>query len=81
MTAKTRSPMFSLGPDKILGVAVVPLATAIQEANLTIGLNTSIPRTERGNALITVLSARTNDEFAKEFVNLKVQRVSSVYRS
>ena len=74
VTAKHRS---RLGADKVIGVAVLPLSTMLQEANVTISLGPSIKTSDRGQALLNVLSVRTNDDTAKEFVALKSQLRSS----
>ena len=58
----------------VIGVAVVPFTTVLTEANLTLGLNPSISATDRGQALLNILSVRTDDEFAKNFVALKMHR-------
>ena len=68
---------FGLGSDKVIGLAVVPLATVVKEANVTLGLSYSLPYTDQGQALLNVLSVRYNDEHAKEFVSLKRQKRDS----
>jgi len=66
-----------IGTNKVIGIAVVPFSLVHQEANLSLGLSPFIPISDRGYALLNVLSVKTNDEFAKEFVDLKMnQRVS-----
>ena len=66
-----------IGTDKIIGMAVVPFSLVHLEANLSLGLSPFIPISDRGYALLNVLSVRTNDEFAKGFVDLKLnQRVT-----
>ena len=73
VTAKHHSKAFSLGSDKVIGVAVVPLSTVVKEANVTLGLSPNLHSSDQGQALLNVLSVRTNDEHAKEFVVLKRQ--------
>ena len=64
-----------MGADKVLGVAVVPLATVLKgDRKLTIGLEDTLPLTQTGQALLNVLSVRITDEIAKEFVALKTQK-------
>ena len=74
MAAKNRS---RLGSDKVIGVAVVLLSTVLKEASVTISLGPGLKSSERGQALLNVLSVRTNDDFAKEFVALKSEHRSS----
>lgn len=68
---------FGLGSDKVIGLAVIPLATVVKEANITLGLSYCLPYTDQGQALLNVLSVRYNDEHAKEFVSLKRQKRDS----
>ncbi len=70
ITAKHKT---MLGGTKIIGVAVVPLKTALQSDMHTIDLNHSLPLTEYGRVLLTVLAQRPHDDKAKEFVELKTQ--------
>ena len=71
VTAKHHVSTFGLGSDKVIGLAVIPLATVVREANITLGLSHSLPCSEQGQALLNVLSVRNNDEHAKDFVALK----------
>ena len=64
----------TFGTDKIIGVALVSFSLVHREGNLTLGLSPSIPVSDRGQALLNVLSVRTNDDFAKEFVELKMNQ-------
>ena len=77
VAAKHHVSTFGLGSDKVIGVAVIPLATVVKEANITLGLSHSLPCTDQGQALLNVLSVRYNDEHAKEFVSLKRQKRES----
>ena len=77
VAAKHHVSTFGLGSDKVIGLAVVPLATVVKEANVTLGLSYSLPYTDQGQALLNVLSVRYNDEHAKEFVSLKRQKRDS----
>ena len=74
VTAKHHGSTFGLGSDKVIGVAVVPLATVVKEASVTLGLSPCLPCSDQGQALLNVLSVHTNDEHAKEFVALKQQQ-------
>lgn len=62
------------GKDKIIGLAVVPCSCLVDQANLTLGLASCTPISDRGQAIINVLSVRTYDDFAKEFVSLKTSQ-------
>ena len=66
----------TFGTDKIIGVALVSFSLVHREVNLTLGLNPFIQVSDRGQALLNVLSVRTNDDFAKEFVELKMNQIS-----
>ena len=57
--------------DRIIGVAVFPFLSIIKEASLTLGLCPSLSLSDRGQAILNVLSVRTFDNFAREFVALK----------
>lgn len=76
MTAKNVNRL-RLGSDKVIGVAVVLLATVLKEASVTVSLGPGIRSSERGQALLYLLSVRTNDDNAKEFVAFKSQHRSS----
>ena len=74
VAAKHHGSTFGLGSDKVIGVAVIPLSTVVKEANVTLGFSHSLPCSDQGQALLNVLSVRSNDEHAKEFVALKRQK-------
>jgi len=61
-----------IGTDKVIGIAVVPFSLVHQEANLSLGLSPFIPISDRGYALLHYHSLTPNDDFAKEFVDLKM---------
>ena len=68
------------GKDRVIGVAIIPFSSVTQDANLTMGLSPSIPLSMHCQAILNVLSVRTYDEVAKDFVALKrQQRESSSY--
>ena len=62
-----------LGGSKVIGVAVVPLKTALQSDMHTIDLHYSLPLTDYGRVLLTILAQRPHDDKAKEFVELKTR--------
>lgn len=63
-----------LAGSKVIGVAVIPLKTALQQSDMhTIDLNHCLPLTEYGRVLLTILAQRPHDDKAKEFVDLKTQ--------
>ena len=62
------------GKDRVIGIAVVPFSSVTQDANLTLGLSASIPLSMHCQAILNVLSVRTYDEAAKDFVALKRQQ-------
>lgn len=74
MTAKHHSSTFGLSSDKVIGIAVISLSSLLKDANVTLGLSHSLPCSDQGQVLLNVLSVRTNDEHAKEFVALKRQK-------
>ena len=60
-----------------MGVAVVPFAALMTSSHTYYtSLSNSLPFTDRGRALLTVLAQRTHDDMAIKFVNLKLQRRS-----
>lgn len=77
VAAKHHASTFGLGSDKVIGLAVVPLATVVKEANVTLALSHTLPCSDQGQALLNVLSVRNNDEHAKDFVVLKRQKRDS----
>ena len=54
-------------------MAVLPLKTALQSDMYTVDLNNYLSITDFGRVLLTILTQRTSDEIAKEFVELKTQ--------
>ena len=54
-------------------MAVLPLKTALQLDMHTVDLNNHLSITDFGRVLLTILTQRTSDEIAKEFVELKTQ--------
>ena len=62
-----------LGGARVIGVAVVPMKTALQSDSHTVDLTYSLPLTEYGRVLLTILAQRSHDDKAKEFVELKTQ--------
>lgn len=73
--AKHRS---TFGKDKVIGIAVVPCSSLNDQDNHTLSLGSSSVFTDMGQAILNVLSARTFlDEFAKEFVALKMSQRST----
>ena len=66
----------TFGKDKIIGLGVVACNSLVDEASLTIGLAPSFVVSDRGQAILNVLSVRTHDDFAKEFVVLKTSQRS-----
>ena len=66
----------TFGTDKIIGVGLVSFSLVHREVNFVLGLNSCIQVSDRGQALLNVLSVRTNDDFAKEFVELKMNQIS-----
>lgn len=75
MLAKHRS---TFGKDKVIGIAVVPCSSLNDQDNHTLSLGSSSVFTDMGQAILNVLSARTFlDEFAKEFVALKMSQRST----
>ncbi len=70
MVAKN-SATFGFGKDKIIGIAVIPFVSLIKDPSLTLGLSPRLRLSDRGQAILNVLSVRTFDNFAKEFVALK----------
>ena len=62
------------GKDRIVGVAIIPFSSITQDANLTVVLSPSIPLSVHCQAILNVLSVRTYDEAAKDFVVLKRQQ-------
>ena len=68
VVAKHRS---TFSKDKIIGIAVFPFVSIIKEASLTLGLCPSLALSDRGQAILNVLSVRTFDNFARDFVALK----------
>ena len=77
VAAKHHGSTFGLGSDRVIGLAVIPLSTVVKEANVTLGLSPSLSCSDQGQALLNVLSVRSNDEHAKEFVALKKERRDS----
>ena len=61
------------GKDRVIGVAIIPFSSVTQDANLTVGLSPSIPLTVHCQAILNVLSVRTYDEAAKDFVAARKQ--------
>lgn len=68
----------TFGKDKVIGMALVSCSTLNDQANLTLTLRGSSVVTDMGQAILNVLSARTFDEFAKEFVILKTSQRSAM---
>ena len=62
------------GKDRVIGVAVIPFSSVTQDANLSVGLSPSTPLSMHCQAILNVLSVRTYDEAAKDFVALKRQQ-------
>ena len=62
----------TFGKNKIIGVALISCHTLADEGSLTLGLAHSCPISDRGQAILNVLSVRTYDDIAKEFVALKM---------
>jgi len=70
------------GKDRIIGLAIVPFSSIKEQASLTLGLAASSSLSDRGRAILNVLTVRSDDNFAKEFVALKTtQRSSGVYEN
>ena len=63
-----------LGKDRTVGVAVIPFSSVTRQANLVLSLSPSIPLSMHCQAILNVLSVRTYDEAAKDFVALKRQQ-------
>ena len=55
-------------------MAVVPFSSVTRQANLVLSLSPSIPLSMHCQAILNVLSVRTYDEAAKDFVALKRQQ-------
>ena len=71
MVAKQKS---VFGKDRVIGIAVVPFSSVTEDANQAVNLSPSIPLTMHCQAILNVLSVRTYDEAAKDFVALKRQQ-------
>lgn len=61
----------TFGKSKPIGIAVLPFQSIIKDASLTLGLSPRLTLSDRGQAILNVLSVRTFDNYAKEFVALK----------
>ena len=70
VTAKNHS---RFGADKVIGVALVNAFDLKCNGNISLEMSSCLALCERRGALLNVLSQRTNDEGAKEFVALKTQ--------
>ena len=62
----------TFGKDHIIGLAIIPFSSIKEQASLTLGLAPSCPLSDRGRAILNVLMVRSDDNFAKEFVTLKM---------
>ena len=65
------------GKDGVIGMAIVPFSSIKEQASLTLGLAASSSLSDRGRAILNVLTVRSDDNFAKEFVTLKTSQRSS----
>lgn len=65
------------GKDRVIGLAIVPFSSIKEQASLTLGLAPNSPISDRGRAILNVLTVRGDDNFAKEFVTLKTSQRSS----
>ena len=61
----------TFGKSKTIGIAVLPFQSIIKDASLTLGLSPRLTLSDRGQAILNVLSVRTFDNYAKEFIALK----------
>ena len=68
----------TFGKDKVIGLALTSCTALNDQANLTLTLRSCSVVTDMGQAILNVLSARTFDEFAKEFVILKTNQRCAV---
>ena len=59
--------------DRLLGVAIMQLADIVEQGSCACGLplGRRVHMDETGWTILRILSQRTNDEVAKEFVKLK----------
>ncbi len=64
------------GKDRVIGLAIVPFSSIKDQASLTLGLAPSSEISDKGRAILNVLTVRSDDNFAKEFVALKTSQRS-----
>ena len=64
----------TFGKDRVIGLAIVPFSSIREQASLTLGLAPSSYISDRGRAILNVLKVRGDDNFAKEFVALKMSQ-------
>ena len=64
----------TFGKDKVVGVAIECCSLLNDQINLNLSLGASCDVTDMGQAILNILSSRTYDEFAKEFVTLKMSQ-------
>lgn len=57
--------------DRVIGLAIVSCSTLNDQVNLTLSLGSCCIVTDMGQAITNVLSARTYDEFAQDFITIK----------
>lgn len=61
------------GGDKLLGIAVVKFSNLIGEHEMEVKLFNTLKFSKKHRAILNVLTKRSHDEMAKEFVSLKSQ--------
>lgn len=67
----------TFGKDRVIGLAIVPFFSIKEQGSLTLGLAPRSSVSDRGRAILNVLMVRSDDNFAKEFVTLKMSQRDS----
>ena len=61
------------GGDKLLGISIVKFSNLIGEQEMEVKLFNTLKFSKKHRAILNVLTKRSHDEMAKEFVSLKSQ--------